>query len=313
MGQELFAIIDGATNLLSAAVRMGAPLLLASAGLVFTARAGMSNLGTEGVMLMGAFSGVVGAYLTGSPWLGALLAICIGVIFELIVAFLVVTARANQVIVAMATNLLALGLTSSYGRVIFGVSTRPPRVPPYPLFKIPFLADIPVLGPVLFSHNALVYLAFFLVPVTHFILYRTSLGLKVRVVGEHPRAADSVGVNVYLVKYLCCLTRGAMAALAGSYLSLGALNMFTENMVAGRGYMAVSAVIFGKWTPVGSALGALLFGAGDALQMRLQAMGWGLPYQFVQALPYVITLVILTGLVGKAVQPAATGEAYSKE
>lgn len=313
MGIELASILGLVNNLLLAAIRMGTPLLLASAGLVFTARAGMTNLGTEGVMLMGAFSGVIGAYLSGSAFVGAIVAVFVGIVYELLVAFLVVTVRSNQTIVAMATNLLALGITSSYGRIIFGVSTEPPRVDSFPIFKIPFLSNIPYLGESLFAHNFLVYLAFLLVPLTSFILYKTSIGLKVRIVGEHPRAADSVGVNVYLVRYLCCIARGAFAALAGSYLSLGVMNMFTDNMVAGKGYMAVSAVIFGKWTPVGSALGALVFGAGDALQMRLQALGWPIPYQLMQSLPYIITLVILTGLVGKAVQPAATGKPYSKE
>lgn len=296
-----------------ASLRMATPMLLASIGLVLAARAGLSNLGTEGVMLMGAFMSAVGSYLTGSAWVGIFLAVFSGILLELFVSVLVINVRASQIIVAMATNLLAQGITSSYGRVIFGLSTEPPPIQGLPNIPIPLLCNIPIVGDVVFNNNILFYLAYVMVPVASYILYKTSWGLKIRYVGENPKAADTLGVDVYMVRRVSCVLRGVFASLAGAYLTLGVIGMFTENMIAGKGYMSVAVTIFGKWTPIGAMLGSLLFGLGETLQMRLQAIGLNIPYQLLQSFPYIITLIILTGVAGKAKQPAATGEAYIKD
>lgn len=300
-------------NILVATFRMATPLILSSLGLVYTARAGMSNLGTEGLMLIGAFVAAVGSFLTGSALLGVLMAIAGGILMELIVSFLAINVRANQIIVAMATNLLAQGVTSIFGRAIFGISGEKITIPMLQNIAIPWLSKLPIIGDELFNNNILFYLAYLLLPVSAFILTRTTIGLKVRVVGENPKAADTVGVNVYTVRRCCCLARGAFAALAGAYLALGVIGVFSENMIAGKGYMSVSVTIFGKWMPLGSLLGALLFGFGETLQLRIQAIGWTIPYQALQAFPYLITLILLTGVVGRTRQPAATGKPYIKD
>lgn len=300
-------------NFLGADIRTAVPLLIAATGLIFSERAGIVNIGVEGMMLIGSLAGVVGSYFLGSAWLGVLVAILSGIICGLFFAYLVVSAQADQVVIGAAFNILGLGVTTSFARVIFGVNTAPPSIDSFHPVSLPVLSKIPVLGPILFNQTELVYLALVLVPVAHFILFKTALGLKIRAVGEHPRAADTVGINVYRVRYGACIVGGALAGLAGSYLSLSLLNFFTENMTAGRGFIALAAVIFGKWTPLGTLGATLLFGAGDALQYRLQAANSGIPYQVLLMIPYLLTIAALAGFVGKAIPPAASGKPYSKE
>ncbi|MCL4441846.1 MAG: ABC transporter permease, partial [Firmicutes bacterium] len=180
-------------------------------------------------------------------------------------------------------------------------------------WPVPFLNKIPFLGQVLFNHSPLVYLTFLLVPFTWYLLFKTTIGLKIRAVGEHPRAADTVGIRVNQLRFICCIIDGAIAGVAGAYLSISLLSMFTENMVAGRGFIALAAVIFGKWNPVGVMGAALLFGLGDALQVRLQAQGINIPYQFLLMLPYIITIIALAGFIGRAVKPAAQGQPYHRD
>lgn len=305
--------VNEIVNFLSADLRTAMPLLLAATGLIFTERAGIVNIGVEGMMLVGSLAGVAGSFFLGNAWLGVLVAMVAGGLLGLFFAYLVVTARADQVVIGTAFNILGLGLTTSFARVIFGVNTAPPQIDSFKPVAIPVLAKIPILGPVLFNHSELVYLGLILVPVVHFILFRTTLGLKIRAVGEHPRAADTVGINVFKVRYGACIVGGMLAGLAGSYLSLSLLNFFTENMTAGRGFIALAAVIFGKWTPAGTLGAALLFGAGDALQYRLQAANSGIPYQLLLMIPYILTIAALAGFVGRAVAPAASGQPYEKE
>ncbi|SMB92025.1 nucleoside ABC transporter membrane protein [Thermanaeromonas toyohensis ToBE] len=300
-------------NFLAADIRTAVPLLIAATGLIFSERAGVVNIGVEGMMLMGSLAGVAGSYFLGDAWLGVLAAVLTGAICGLFFAYLVVSAQADQVVIGTAFNILGLGVTTSFARVIFGVNTAPPAIDSFHPVAIPVLSRMPVLGPVLFNQTELVYLALVLVPVVHFILFKTALGLKIRAVGEHPRAADTVGINVYRVRYGACIVGGALAGLAGSYLSLSLLNFFTENMTAGRGFIALAAVIFGKWTPLGTLGATLLFGAGDALQYRLQAANSGIPYQVLLMIPYILTIAALAGFVGKAIPPAASGKPYSKE
>lgn len=301
-----------ATDFLQAAVRTASPIFIAAVGLVFTGRAGITNIGVEGTMLMGCLGAVVGSYYTGSAGLGLLVAMGVGLLLGLLFAYLVVTVKADQIVMGMAINLLGLGATTTFFRIIFKISTVPPQVPSFASLRIPLLADIPIIGPALFDQVPVVYLGFLLVAAAYGVLFRTTWGLNVRAVGEHPRAVDTVGINVFGVRYAACLVDGLMAGLAGGYLSLGLLHGFTENMVAGRGFIALAAVTFGRWNPLGALAASMLFGAGDALQLRLQAAGFHVPYQFMLMVPYVLTMVALAGLVGRSRPPAATGKAYER-
>ena len=301
-------------NLLVSGIRLATPMVIASTGLCYAAKAGMSNLGTEGLMTLGAFFGVAGAYWTNSVALGLLIAIGVGVIYEVCISFMAINVRAHQIIIAMATNLLANGITSVFNEALFGnVTSLSSTLPKPTTVAIPLLSKIPVIGETLFKNDIVFYLAYLIVPLSWFIMTHTTIGLSVRMVGENPKAADTVGINVNRVRRMTCLVRGAFASLAGAYTSLLVVGTFTNNLVSGKGYMSVSATIFGQWAPVGSMLGSLVFGVGEALQMRLQAMGWGIPYQALQALPYLIALILLTGVVRKTKQPAATGRVYIKD
>lgn len=301
------------TDWLIATIRMATPLLLAALGGIISERAGIVNIALEGMMLMGALFGTVGAHYSGSPWIGALVGTLAGGATALILAYMSINLRSNQVVVAAALNLFCLGVTSFFFRVIFKVTTDPKLVPGFGINPVPFLCDIPVIGHIFFNHTAIVYVAFSLVPVVSFVLFKTTVGLRLRAVGEHPMAADTVGVNVYKVRYVATVIGGLFAGLGGVYLSLGQLNMFMDNMVAGRGFIALAAVIFGGWKPFGALGATLLFGAADALQMRFQALGFQVPYQFMLMLPYILTMAALAGVITKATPPAAEGIPYVKE
>lgn len=306
-------MLDLITNFLASDFRTATPILLAAIGLVYGQRAGIVNIGAEGMMLTGALAAVVGSYWFGNAWAGALLAMFSALLISLIFAYLTISVRADQVVVGTAINILGLGLTTSFARVIFGVNTAPPKIDAFNPIAVPVLSRIPLIGPVLFQQNALVYIALIAVPIAFFILFKTDIGLKVRAVGEHPKAADTVGINVYRVRYGSVMVSGLFSGLAGAYVSLGLLSFFTENMVAGRGFIALAAVIFGKYNPVGALGASLLFGAGEALQYRLQASGTDIPFQFLLMVPYVLTILALCGFVGKSQAPAASGQPYVKE
>lgn len=301
----------------AAVVRLTTPLLLASMGGLVAERAGIVTFGMEGIMLMGALAGVVGSYVTRSVWGGLLLSMIAGIFIAMLFAFMSVTVGANQVVSAVALNIGALGLSSVIYSLVFTgqdeVMQEVVKVPSLNPIKIPLLGDIPLLGPVFFNQLPLVYLAFLIVPVIWFVLYRTTWGLKIRAVGEHPHAADTVGINVFRVRYLSLVFTGIMAGLAGAFLSIGQLNTFQENMSAGRGFIAYTAIVFGKWEPVGVFLGTVLFGLADALQLRIQALNLDIPYQALVAFPYLVTLIVLVLFVGKATWPAASGEPFRRE
>lgn len=297
-------------GLLGATIRMAASILMASIGEVFSERAGVLNIGLEGIILVGAFTGFVGAYYAQNPWVGVGAGVLAGVLTGLGYAFAVVTLGMNQMVGGIAINIVSLGLTSFLYRLLFGVSFLPPSAPSLPVTPIPVLSAIPVLGPILFNHALLVYIALLMVPITAYVLFRSGLGLTIRAVGEHPRAAESVGINVQAVRYACVILNGALAGLAGTYISLGQLNMFMDNISAGRGFMALATVIFGKWNPYLVLAGTLLFGFADALQLRLQSIGVHIPYQFLVMAPYVLTIVALVAVVGRGEAPAALGCPY---
>jgi simple sugar transport system permease protein len=224
-----------------------------------------------------------------------------------------ITLQVDQVITGITLNILALGLTGFLYRFILGKSMIPPSVTPLPVLTIPGLSRIPVIGPILFQQNIIVYATFFVcVPVSTFILLKTTFGLNLRAVGEYPLAADTVGINVYAMRYMGVLIGGLFSGLGGAFMTLAQLNMFTENMTAGRGFIALAAVIFGKWHPVGAMIATLLFGVADALQLRLQALGLQVPYQFLLMLPYVLTIIALVGVVRRTNAPAALAVPYEK-
>ncbi|WP_206811849.1 ABC transporter permease [Paradesulfitobacterium ferrireducens] len=294
-------------------IQTAMPIMLAATGMVFSERAGLVNIGIEGVMLMGAFTGVAASFLLGSAWLSLLVVIIIGGILGLFFTFLVETARADQVVIGMAFNLLGLGLTTMLNRALFGMNTAPPKIESFTPLHIPVLSDLPFIGTAFFQHSSLTYIAFVLIPLVGFIVFKTNAGLNLRAVGEHPRAADTVGINVIKVRYIAGMVSCMFGAVGGAYLSMSQLNFFTENMTAGRGFIALAAVIFGKWSPWGVLGAALLFGAGNAVSYLIQASNSQIPGQLVLMVPYVLTLAALAGFVGRAVGPAASGKPYIKE
>lgn len=298
--------------LLSASIRLSVPILFAALGGMYSERAGVVNIGLEGIMLVGAFAGVVGSYYTGSYWIGALVAVLSGILISAIFALATVKIKINQIVSGVAINLLAIGLTSFFYRALFGITTVPITVKAFEPVNIPILSNIPIIGEIFFRQTALVYISFLLVPVSYYIFYKTSVGLSIRTVGEHPMAADTVGIPVNKVRTICVLVSGALAGLGGCFLSLGQFNMFVDNMVSGRGFIAVAAVIFGKWSPKGVLLASLIFGVADALQIRIQMSGLGIPYQFLLMFPYLLTVVAVTGIVGRTTSPKALGKPYEK-
>lgn len=301
------------SKFIAADLRTATPLILAGIGLVYSSRAGLINIGAEGTMLVGALTGVLGSWWFGSVWYGALFAMAMSGLVALLFAYLAITVKADQIVIGAAINILGLGLTTTFARTAFGLNTAPPEVASFELIKIPLLSEIPFFGEALFQQNALVYLAILSVPVAHYIMFKTDIGLKVRAVGEHPQACDTMGINVYKVRYLSVLFSGLYMGLAGSFVSLGSLSFFTENMVAGRGFMTLAAVVFGKYSPKGILLAGIVFGAAEAIQFRLQAAGTAIPFQFLLMLPYALTLFALAGFVGRARAPVATGQPYEKD
>lgn len=292
---------------------LATPTLLAALGIVFSERAGIVNIGTEGMMLIGALAGVIGSYVFGSVWLGVLFAMLICMLFAALFAFFTVTVKADQTVIGTGLNILASGLTITVNRAMFGASTSPPQIESFGPIALPGLSKIPVLGDVFFNQPMPVYIAFLLVPVAWFVMFRTNTGLKLRAVGENPRACDTVGINVARTRYMSILYSGLMAGFAGSFVSMGQMSFFTENMIAGGGFMALAAVVFGNYTPVGVMAAALVFGVSNALKFQLMALSTGIPSQFLVMLPYFITILALCGLIRKSNKPASSAIPYVKE
>ena len=311
MLNEIFSI-GFLVSLLAGTIRLATPILMPALGQIYTQRAGVLNLGVEGTMLMAAVCGFSVAATTGSLWFGFFVGILTGAIFSALMAWLSVSLRVNQVIAGIGMNILATGLAAYIYRLIFGIRTLPVKITSFQPVEIPGLSKIPYLGTVFFQHNILVYLAFLLVPLTWFILEKTTFGLKIKAVGEHPRAADSKGVNVGLMRYAAIIIGGAYAGAGGVFMTIAYLNMFTESVIGGFGYIAVSVVIFARFHPIKAMWGALLFGFASALQVRLQALGSGIPSQLLLMLPYLMTIAALIFASKKAEFPSAYTIPYSR-
>jgi ABC-type uncharacterized transport system permease subunit len=300
------------TLLLVAAVGLASPLLWTAIGELISETAGVINIQLEGMMLVGAFTGVLGAHYTGSVWLGFVIAAGGGVVLAAIHALLCFVFEANQIVSGVILNLFAIGATSFGLSVAFDAGSRP-SIDTINKVKIPVLSDIPLVGPALFNQHVLVYLGFLLVPATWWFLKRTANGLRVQAVGERAEAADSLGVNVVRTRTLALLTCGVLAGIGGAQLSLAGVGTFTDNMTAGRGFIALAAVVFGRWKPVGTMVAVLIFALADALAIRAQSLGVEIPNQLLLMLPYLVTLIALAGLVRAMRPPAQLGYNFDRE
>jgi simple sugar transport system permease protein len=304
-------------GLLAAALRFATPLAFAAMGGIFSERSGVVNIGLEGMMLAGAFFGIVVAAETGQWELGILGAMGAGGTLALIHAFFCIHLRADQIISGFAINFLALGITGYLFRSLYGTRGTPELAERIPDVRLPVIRDIPFVGDIIGQMNLMIWLMFLTVILSWVVLFKTPLGLRIRSVGEHPKAADTVGISVFKIRYAAVIVSGLLAGLGGAYLSFGFGNAFNENMTAGRGYIALAAVIFGNWRPFGAFGACLLFGFSSALALRLQGSPL-LPSDFasanlLQTLPYVLTLVALVGVIGRSRGPAAAGRPYIKQ
>lgn len=300
------------SGVMSATLRMATPLLFASLGGLFTARVGIINLALEGIMLMGAFLAFVGSFLSGSAVIGLACGMLGGVGTALILGFLSINGRANQTVAGVGINILALGITSYLLKVFFRTGEYL-KAQTFSNWAIPGFTKIPFIGDVVFNQNFLVYLVFILVPIVWYVLYKTPAGLMIRATGEHPKAVDSLGGNVIKIRYLSVMVCGCLAGLGGAYLSIGQMGVFVENVTAGKGYIALATLIFGKFTPTGSLVAALIFGFAEGLQLRIQTAGSNIPFQFLSMLPYILTMIALTGFVKRSKAPASLGKPYSRQ
>lgn len=301
------------SNLLLATVRMAVPLLFIAIGELYSERAGMVNIGLDGLAAIGSLVGFLVCLITGSTWLGIFAGALTGMAVNMIYAFATVHLCANHTVYGMAVNIFAPALASFIYRIYFGTGSELSQITLMNRLGIPLLKDIPLIGPVLFDQTPMVYLAVLLVIVTVFFFNRTQTGLNYKAVGENPKAAATLGINVIRVKYIACLICGALAGIGGAYLTTCYSNTFTEGNVAGRGFIALAAVIFGRWTGGGILIACLFFGFCDALQIRLQVASVGIPYQFFQMIPYIATVMALTLIGARQVGPKASGKPYRKE
>ena len=300
-------------NLILATVRMAVPLLFIALAELYSERAGMVNIGLEGLAAIGSLVGFLICFITGSTWLGILCGALAGVAVNMIYAFATITLCADHVVYGMAINIFAPALASFLYRIYFGAGSELSQITLMSGIGIPVLKDIPFLGDLLFNQTPMVYIAFALVVFTVIFFGKTRAGLSYKSVGEHPKAAATLGIPVVRVKYLSCVICGALAGIGGAYLTTCYANTYTEGNVAGRGFIALAAVIFGRWSGGGILAACLFFGFCDALQIRLQVASFGLPYQFFQMIPYLATIIALSVIGAKKSGPRANGKPYRRE
>jgi ABC-type uncharacterized transport system permease subunit len=298
-------------GLATATIVAATPLTLAALGGVMSERSGVVNIALEGIMLTTAFVGYVAAFVTHNLAIGLLAAIVSGMLIASLHAVLSIEFLVDQIVSGTVINILALGITGVFYRTFLEQAVvRGPGT--LPVWRIPLLSDIPIAGPILFRHQAVTYAMLILVLVVHLVLFNSVWGLRTRACGEHPLAADTAGINVKLVRYVNVVASGALGGLGGAYFSIQQIGNFLPNITGGRGFIALAAMIFGKWTPVGAFGASLLFACADALGARLQYLGVRVPYQFLGMLPYVLTIVVVAGAMGRAIAPAAVGRPYRK-
>ena len=299
-------------NLLTRAIMMSTPLLLGALAEVYAERTGMMICAIEGIFLLGAWGGFVGTYMFGSIWIGLLVAILLGSLMALLYGFVTVTLKQQQVVTGTAMNILAVGICAFFQRVLFGVPTTPLQIDAMPKVALPLLSKIPVIGEILFNQNLMTYFAYLLIPVSIYVLYKTSLGLTLRSTGENPVAVDVAGINVNRVRFLAVLFAGALSGLAGSFYTVGYLGMFTTSIIGGRGWIAFAICFLGNWSPMGAVLGTLAFGLADAISIYFRVGSSVVPTELITALPYILT-ILLTIFRSNFNVPAKLGVPYSKE
>lgn len=297
--------------LLASTLRLATPLIFAALGGLFSEKSGVVNIGLEGMLTIGAFFAVYGSFKTNNPWIGIIFAIISGAAIAAVHAFLSIHLKADQTISGVAINIFAAAITSYLLMVLFNRQGQTDGVTSL-YYPKEAMQSIPVIGKFLAELNWYVFIAIALVIVTNYIFYKTPLGLRIRAVGEHPKAADTLGISVYGIRYLCVILSGALAGLGGASLSLSNTNLFREGMVSGKGFIAIAAMIFGNYKPFGALWACLIFALADAFQIVAQGLGWPFPTEFYSAIPFIITMIVLSGFVGKTVPPAADGIPYEK-
>lgn len=301
-------------SILASMIRLATPLLLAALGELVTERSGVMNLGVEGMMLLSAFTSFMATYYSGNLWWGVAAGILTGGLMALLMAFMAITLKVEQIVTGMALNLLGAGISLFWLRLM--TSTAKVDYLIVEIFKpleIPGLSDLPFIGEILFSHRWITYFAFFSVPVIWFFLYRTRYGLQIRSVGENPKAVDTKGVNVARLQYAATIFGGMMAGLAGTFLTLAASPRFVSGISGGRGWLAIVIVIAGNWLPWRIMIASLVFALLDAFQLHLQGIGVQIPYQILLALPYVFAIIAMMGGRARSEAPSALGVPYSRE
>lgn len=300
-------------GLIGATMRMATPIIFATLGEILAERSGVLNLGIEGIMLMGAMTGFLVTFNSGSIWAGVLAAAMVGMLLGLLMAFLAVNLGLSQHVSGLGITLFATGLAMFIYRLHFGSPTVPPTIEPFKQIALPLLSKIPLVGPGLFTQYSLTYIVWLLIPAMSILLYKTRLGLKIRTVGENPVVADTVGVNVTLTRTLCLVFGGALMGIGGAFLTLAHQNMFLIDVIGGRGWVAIAMVIFGNWDPFKGALGALIFGFLDGLQLRLQGLGIAISFHLFLMIPYLLTIVALISVSRRAAVPAGLLKPYRRE
>lgn len=301
------------TGMIGSSMVRATPIALAALCGVISERSAVINIGIEGIMLISAQTAVMAASLTNNLYLGLIAAILMGGLVAALHAFLVIRFKVDQIVSGVAINIFGTGLTSFISsRFLERNTDLLNNSGVFPVISIPGLSKIPVLGPVVFENNLVIYLTILLIIVMHIVLFYTPWGLRTRAVGEHPKAADTLGVNVYLVRYVNVIVGGMVAGLGGAYFTIGSVGRFDEIMTAGKGFIGLAAMIFGKWNPIGAYASSLIFGFADSLQVRLQILRVPIPSEFLLMAPYIVTMIVLTGVVGRAIPPAADGQPYEK-
>ena len=309
MGQFEVQLVNFARLVMLALV----PYVLASQGTMLGGRTGLFSVSQEGIMLVGASAGFLGAYLYGNLLYGLILAMLAGALFGLALAYFTTTLKMNQFVIGLALFFFGVGLSTLLYKVVIGVTLQPPLIPTLKSVPIPGLSQIPILGDIFFNQNWLVYFAILVSLVLYYLLYKTSFGLELRAVGENPKAADSLGVNVSSMRYMTAIAGGMLMGLAGAYLPMVYTGTFTEGMVQGRGWIAIALTFFGGWSPHLILLGALFFASAEVLALRVQIGGFGVPYQFLLMLPYVATILVMVFAFKWVKAPAFLGQNYDRE